>query len=158
MINNEKDYMSVRYKLQQQPSANQMKTTKNTQKVRFDTEIHDGEQFHKPNVSTMDPNRTEKLKKTLIVHCRHERRLEALKRGMHRIYDSVFRGTPATDIKLIVGHANNRSVQRDLTQARPHIKLLNPMKKPRECRILIRGIDADIAQETFHIQFRTTNK
>ena len=77
----------------------------------------------------MDPNRKEKFQKTLIVHCRHERRLEALKRDMHRIYNSVFQGTPAMDIKLIVGHTNNRSVKRDLTQARPNMKLLNPTKK-----------------------------
>ena len=38
MIDDEKDYMSIRYKLQQLPSANQMKTAKNAQKVRFDTD------------------------------------------------------------------------------------------------------------------------
>ena len=143
MIGDERDYLSIRYKLQQQPNANQMKTTKNAQKVRFDTETLNAEQFQKPNVTTMDANKKEKFKKTLIVHYRHERRLEALKRDMRRIYDSAFRGTPAMDIKLIVGHTNNRSAKRDLTQARPNMKLLNPMKKPSECRLLFRGFEPD---------------
>ena len=132
MIDNEKDYLSIRYKLQQLPSANQMKTAKNAQKVRFDTEIHNGEPFQKPNATTMDPNRKEKFQKTLIVHCRHERRLEALKRDMHRIHDSVFQGTPAKDIKMVVGHANNRSAKREFTQARLAKKFLNPTRPPSE--------------------------
>ena len=132
MIDDEKDYMSIRYKLQQQPSANQMKTTKNAQKVRFDTEIHNGTQIQRPHATTMDPNKKETFKTTLIVHCRHERRLEALKRDMHRIHDSVFQGTPAKDIKMIVGHTNNRSAKRKFTQARPTMGLLNPTKKPSE--------------------------
>ena len=111
MIDDEKDYLSIRYKLQQQqPGANQTKTTKNAQKVHFDTEINNGEQCQKPNVTTIDPTQKEKFQKTLIVHCRHERRLEDLKRDMHRIYDSAFRGTVAMHIKLIIGHTNNRSV------------------------------------------------
>ena len=160
MIDDEKDYLSIRYKLQQQPSANQMKTTKNAQKVRFDTGNQNTEQFPTPNVTTVDPNRKEKFQKTLIVHCRHERRLEALKRDMHRIYDSVFRGTPAMDIKLIVGHTNNRSVKRDLAQARPTMILLNPMKTPSECRILFRGIEVDTVTKRlslFNLEPRTND-
>jgi hypothetical protein len=128
-IDDENEYLSVRYKLQQQPSANQMKAMKNVQKVRFETETQNDTQLQKPYATTTDPKKKEKFTKTLIIHCRHEQRLEALKRDMHRIYDSVFHGTPAMDIKLIVGHTNNRSAKRDLTRARPNIKLLNPTKK-----------------------------
>ena len=80
----------------------------------------------------MGPDKKEKFKNNLIVHCRHERRLEAMKRDMHRIHDSVFQGTPAMNIKMIVGHTNNRSAKREFTQARPTTKLLNPTKQTSE--------------------------
>ena len=70
--------------------------------------------------------------------------IEALKRDMHQIYDSIFHGAPAMDIKLIVGHTNNRSTKRDLTQARSNMKLLNPMKKHSENTILFRGSETQM--------------
>ena len=90
----------------------------------------------------MDPNKKKKYKKTLIIHCRHELRQEALKRDMHRVYDSIFHGTTVMDIKLIVGHTNNRSAKRDVIHARPNMKLLNPTKKPTENRIFFRDFEA----------------
>ena len=132
MVDDENDYISIRYKVQQQPSANQMKAMKNAQKVRFETEIQNDTQLQKSHATTTDPKKKEKFTKTLIIHCRHEQRLEALKRDMHRIYSSIFNGTPAMHIKLIVGHTNNRSAKRDLTRARPAMKQLNPTKKSSE--------------------------
>ena len=157
MIDDEKDYLSIRYKLQQQPSANQMKATKNAQKVRFEIEIDNNTQRQKPHATTLDPNRKEKFKKTIIIHCRHEQRLEALKRDMHRIYDSIFHGTPAMDIKLIVGHTNNRSAKRDLPQARPNMKLLNPMKITSEHTILFPSSEMHRCTRKNHILFRSIN-
>lgn len=113
-----------------------MKATKNAQRVRFETEIQNDEQFQKSHATTIDTHKKEKCKKTLIIHCRHERRLDALKGDMHQIYDSIFHGIPVMDIKPILGHKNNRPVKRDLTQARPNTKLLNSVKKSSENRIL----------------------
>ena len=55
---------------------------------------------------------------------------------------SVFHGTPAIDIKLIVGHTNNRSAKRALTHTRPNMKLLNPKKKPSENGSPLPGVEA----------------
>ena len=43
--------------------------------------------------------------------------VEAWKRDMHRIYDSVFHETPVLDLKLIVGHTNNRSVKPQMNKS-----------------------------------------
>jgi hypothetical protein len=136
-----------------------MKATKNARKVRFETEIHNDTQLQKPYATTTDPNRKEKFTKTLIIHCRHEQRLEALKSDMHRIYGSIFHGTPAMDIKLIVGHTNNRSAKRDLTRARPNMKLLNPMKKPSENYIPFYRFQSKMSTGhlfVFHLEQSTT--
>ena len=119
-----------------------MKASKNAQKVRFETEIQNDTQLQKPYATTTDPNKKEKFTKTINIHCRHEQRLEALKRDMHRIYASIFHVTAAMDIKLIVGHTNNRSAKRDLSRTRPNMKLLNLMKKPSENHILFRRLSA----------------
>jgi hypothetical protein len=62
-----------------------MKATKNAQKVRFETEIKNDTQHQKPYATTTDPNNKEQFMKTLIIHYRHEQRLDALKRDMQRI-------------------------------------------------------------------------
>ena len=85
MIDNKKDYHSIRGKFQQQPSANQMKVMKSSEKVHFQTEIFKKQRFQKPNETTTDANRKEKFKRTFILRCRHEQRLETLKGDMHRI-------------------------------------------------------------------------
>jgi hypothetical protein len=156
-IDDAHDYLSLRTQLQQQPSVKQIIALKNAQKVRFETEIlNDNTQRQKPHATTTDPTRKEKYTNTLIIHCRHEQRLVALKRDMHRIYESIFRGTPAMDIKLIVGHTNNRSAVRDLTRARPSMALLNPTKKPSENRINLCVFREHLSRRTkFCIPLRT---
>ena len=140
------------------PFLSEKGTTKNPGKVRFEIEIDSDPQRQKPHATTMDPNKKEKFKKTLIIHCRHEQRLEALKGDMHRIYDSIFLGTPTMDIKLIVGHTNNRSTKRDLTRARPSMKLLNPTKKPSENRILYRLSETNTCKAQPDILFGSNEK
>lgn len=81
---------------------NQMKVTKSAQQVRFETEIyHNYNHIKNPHVTTKDATKKERFKKTLILYCRHERRLKALRRDMHRMHDSAFHGTSAVDIEQI---------------------------------------------------------
>ena len=93
-------------------SANQLTATQSAHKVRLETEIQNGTQLQKPHATTMDPNKKEKFKKTLPIHCRHDRKLEALKYKMHRLFYSISSGTPTMNIKPRVGYTNSRSVER----------------------------------------------
>ena len=68
--------------------------------------------------------------KKLIIHYTHEKRLESLKRDMHKIYNNVFKNTPVEDLKLIVGTRNRRDAGNELIRKRPTQRLLQnkPLK------------------------------
>ena len=60
----------------------------------------------------------------LIVHYTHEQRFQTFKPDMHRVYDNLFKGTPAADVKLIVGNKNRRPAKNELICKRPKQSLL----------------------------------
>jgi hypothetical protein len=42
----------------------------------------------------------EKLENTLVLHCKHEKRLDGLTCDMHHIYDLIFNGSSAMDVEI----------------------------------------------------------
>jgi hypothetical protein len=79
-------------------------------------------------------------KKNLFFHYTHEKRLEPLKRDIHKIYEEAFQGTEASDIRLIVGHRNSRNITLELMQ-----------KQPRSCLIRLKPIKSKIKLLYIHI-------
>ncbi|CAF3618926.1 unnamed protein product, partial [Rotaria socialis] len=53
-----------------------------------------------------------------------------LKRDIHKIHSETFQGTPAMEIRLIVGHRNHRNTGHELVEKRPHPSLLKPIQLP----------------------------
>ncbi|CAF1340395.1 unnamed protein product [Adineta steineri] len=43
---------------------------------------------------------------------------------MHRVYQNVFKNTPAMDLRLIVGNRNRRNAKNELIRKRPKRSLL----------------------------------
>ena len=80
--------------------------------------------------NTRRPKKVNKFDKTLFLHCTHEKRLEGLKRDIHQIYSETFQGSPAMDVRLIVGHRNHRNTKSELIQKRPDPALLKPKPLP----------------------------
>jgi hypothetical protein len=64
----------------------------------------------------------------LILHYMHEKRLEAYKRDIHQIWNEIFAGPLALDVRVIVGHRNSRNLQRELVRKRPHPSLLGTIQ------------------------------
>ncbi|CAF4114805.1 unnamed protein product, partial [Adineta steineri] len=60
----------------------------------------------------------------LFLHYTHEKRFESFKRNMHRVYQNVFKNTPAMDLRLIVGNRNRRNAKNELIRKRPKRSLL----------------------------------
>jgi hypothetical protein len=104
LINDENQFLMLQNKLFSQPSV------KETQISRQIANI--------PTNEDDQPNK--KFEKTLFLHYTHEKRLDSLKRDIHKIYSEVFQGTAASDIRLIIGHRNSRNIQSELIQKRPH--------------------------------------
>ena len=70
--------------------------------------------------------------KKLIIHYTHEKRLESLKRDMHKIYNDVFKNTPVEDLKLIGGTRNRRDAGNELIRKRPRQRLLQNKHRKRK--------------------------
>ena len=60
----------------------------------------------------------------LFIHYTHEKRFRPFKRDMHRVYEDVFRSTPAMNVKLVVGNRNRRDAMNELIRKRPKRSLL----------------------------------
>ncbi|CAF3875971.1 unnamed protein product [Rotaria sp. Silwood1] len=69
----------------------------------------------------------------ILIHYNHEKRLDSIKRDMHKAYDKVFKNTPVGDIKMIVGNRNRRDAKHQLIRKRPNKHLLQnkPVQKGR---------------------------
>jgi hypothetical protein len=61
----------------------------------------------------------------LILDYTHEKRLVSYKRDIHQIWNSNFADTPVHDVKVVVDHRNNRTLQNELVQKRPKSSLLS---------------------------------
>ena len=124
VIENENEYFDTRYKLQQQPSVKQIQALKRASRIDIRNEFRLNITASAKSTATVKEKRSNKFKNNLIIHCRHEKRLECMKRAMHQIYNNVFNNASAIDVKLIVGHRNNPPTKRELTRKRPHKRLL----------------------------------
>ena len=60
----------------------------------------------------------------VIIQYTHENRLESMKRDMHEIFREAFKELRIEALRLIVGHRNNPSLQRELIRKRPNIKYM----------------------------------
>jgi hypothetical protein len=52
-----------------------------------------------------------------------------MKKDMHEIFREAFRELGIEGVRLIVGHRNSPTMQRELIRKRPHMKLMTISKK-----------------------------
>jgi hypothetical protein len=55
----------------------------------------------------------------LIIHYKHEARLQNYKTDIHQLWNQIFNSTPIMDTKLIIGHQNNPKIRSVLISRRP---------------------------------------
>ena len=134
VIDDEDQFFICRRKLLAQPTAKQTQVAKSATTVR----AINNEQSHAPHkVGQIEATRErpratmkeiqqnkDKFEKNIFIHCKHEARLEGLKRYIHEIHDSFFKNTPHGEIRLIVGNRNNPNMEYELTRKRPRSSLL----------------------------------
>jgi len=112
-IYDENQFLIIRNKLFPQPSIKEMQTAKRI-----------------AHLATNRVDQSNKFDKNFFLHFTHEKRLESLKRDIHKIYEEVFQDTEASDIRLIVGHRNSRNTTLELIDKQPRSSLikLKPIK------------------------------
>jgi hypothetical protein len=54
----------------------------------------------------------------------HENRFASMKRDMHEIFREAFKGLGIEAVRLIVGHRNSPTLQREFIRKKPHMRLM----------------------------------
>jgi hypothetical protein len=65
----------------------------------------------------------------IIIHYTHENRFTSMKKDMHEIFREAFKDLKIENLRLIVGHRNSPTTQRELIRKRPHMKLMTLKNK-----------------------------
>lgn len=118
-IYDEKQFFHMHHKLLGQPTPRQSQTIKSAETADIDNDPID-----EPLEQTTETTTTSNDDK-LFIHYTHEKRFQSCKRDMHRVYEDIFKHTPAMHAKLIVGNKNRRNAQHELIRKKPKKKLLN---------------------------------
>ena len=124
VIKDENQYFAIRHKLRQEPSDKQTQAAKRASRIDIRNELRFNKHITTTSMATAKQKINKKYQNCLIIHCRHEKRLETLKRDMHQIYNDIFNQTPAMDVKLILGHRNNQTTKHELSTNKPDKRLL----------------------------------
>jgi hypothetical protein len=129
LITDENQFFRLRTKLLTQPSIRQAITAHSIKTVTIMTEnkhVQDGGDIstNTQKKKIIIEQKRDKFQKTLFIHCTHEGRFKGMKRDIHEIHDSFFKGTPNEDIRLVVGNQNNRNTDLELGGKRPPSSLL----------------------------------
>jgi hypothetical protein len=87
-----------------------------------------------PTQTTKKTKQQQKVKENrLIIHYKHEKRFQSFKRDMHQVYEAIFKNTPVSNVKLIVGNRNRRDARNELNRKRPKLSLLKNISKKSKC-------------------------
>ncbi|CAF4078673.1 unnamed protein product, partial [Rotaria sordida] len=124
LINNQKDFILMRNKLLGLPTPRQSQVAMSAATADIDNDQTDDQ----PKAPTEIPKKPEtkqtNFENKLFVHRTHEKRFKSYKQNMHRVYEDIFKDTPAIHAKLVVGNRNRRDTQNELIRKRPKQTLL----------------------------------
>jgi hypothetical protein len=135
IIYNEQQFFLLRQKLLAQPTHIQAEVAKRVAGVELINHQLHGQNAQRtstrPTNIVIIKRNDPKFNNTLFIHCKHEARLEDVKRHIHEIHDSVFKDTDFRDIRLVVGNRNNPDIDYELTQKRPSSFILKDQPKKK---------------------------
>jgi hypothetical protein len=121
-MDEKKQFFLMRQKLLGQSTPRQSQVESSAATADIDNDQNDD----RLNQSTEKPEtKPHNYGKKLYVHYKHEKRFQSCKRDMHRVYEDVFKNTPAIDAKLMVSNRNRRDAKNELICKRPEKTLLN---------------------------------
>ena len=108
------------------PRQNQIET----QIVKYKQDIADSkvQQTKQTLPSAPSTNQPSKKKKAgqdyVLIHITHENRFASMKRDMHETFREAFQSLGMEAVRLIFGHRNSPTLQRELIRKQPHMKYM----------------------------------
>ena len=70
-------------------------------------------------IAKSNVKKSSKWDKNLIIHYTHEARFTTLKRDIHELWNEMLKNPITNDIRLIIGHRNNKKLSRTLMSLKP---------------------------------------
>ena len=74
--------------------------------------------------TNQQPSKKKSGQDYVLIHITHENRFTSMKRDMHEIFREAFQSLGIEAVRLIVGHRNSPTLQRELIRKRPHMKYM----------------------------------
>ena len=114
----------MRNKLLGQPTPRQSQVALSAATADIDNDQTDEQLVEKTETTKKTENKKTNYGDKFFIHYTHEKRFESCKRDMHRVYEDVFKNTPAMHATPVVGNRNRRATQNELIRKRPKRTLL----------------------------------
>ncbi|CAF1289540.1 unnamed protein product [Rotaria sordida] len=124
LINNEKEFILMRNKLLDLPTPRQSQVAMSAATADIDNDQTDDQPIGPTEIPKKPETKQTNFGNKLFVHRTHEKRFKSYKQNMHRVYEDIFKDTPAIHAKLVVGNRNRRDTQNELIRKRPKQTLL----------------------------------
>ncbi|CAF1285193.1 unnamed protein product [Rotaria sp. Silwood1] len=133
MITNENEFLALREKLLNQPTAKQTQVVTNAAAVELTQRTQNVAQQNANNMEATVKRKNDKFKNNIFVHVTYEGRFKGLAREIHMVHDSHFKNTDYEEKRLIVGFRNNPNIEFELSRKRPALSVLeDPLAKKRK--------------------------
>ncbi|CAF1237188.1 unnamed protein product [Rotaria sp. Silwood1] len=133
MITNESQFLALREKLSNQPTAKQTQLSISAAAVELTQRTQNVAQQNANNMEATVKRKNDKFKNNIFVHATYESRLKGLAREIHMIHDNHFKNTVYGEKRLIVGFRNNSNIEFELSRKRPASSVLkDPLAKKRK--------------------------
>ncbi|CAF3880665.1 unnamed protein product [Rotaria sp. Silwood1] len=132
MITNENEFLALREKLLNQPTAKQTQVVTNAAAVELTQRTQNVAQQNANNMEATVKRKNDKFKNNIFVHVTYEGRFKGLAREIHMVHDSHFKNTDYEEKRLIVGFRNNPNIEFELSRKRPALSVLeDPLAKSK---------------------------
>ncbi|CAM4819894.1 unnamed protein product [Rotaria magnacalcarata] len=120
LINDEQKYFRMRKHILGQPTPRQSQVALSAALADIDNDPPDDEKQQPDPYKTKSEQKISNYDEKFFTHFTYEKRFETCKRDMHKVYNNVFKDTPAMYTRQIIGHRIRRQAHDELIHKRPN--------------------------------------
>ena len=127
ILADESQFHRLRRKLMDQPTPRQSQIEAQIARSKQNNDDDEVQQSKQTLASTSrinKPLRKKSYQDYVLIHINHENRFASMKKDMHEVFREAFQELGVDALRLIVGHRNSPSLQRELIRKRPHMKYM----------------------------------
>ncbi|CAF4618116.1 unnamed protein product [Rotaria socialis] len=114
LINDEQKYFRMRKHILGQPTPRQSQVALSAALADIDNDPPDDENQQPDPYKTKSEQKISNYDEKFFTHFTYEKRFETCKRDMHKVYNNVFKDTPAMYTRQIIGHRIRRQSHDEL--------------------------------------------